>query len=106
MASPQLENGFTPIANELMDALVKVDLSGTEWRVLLLILRQSYGWSRKSADLSHNDIARRTGMSRGAAIKAVKRLIARRMLTKDSIQMDTNGSIQTDTMASHDTHKN
>ena len=51
MASPQLENGFIRIANEIWDAISSTKLSGTERRILDLILRLSYGCRKKNAIL-------------------------------------------------------
>ena len=36
MASLQLENGYLRIANELLDALGKINLNGTKFKVVLL----------------------------------------------------------------------
>ena len=52
MANPQLENGYTRIANEILEAMAKVKLSPTQYRVLFVVWRYTYGFSRKSADLS------------------------------------------------------
>ena len=38
MASPQKEHGYTPIANEIVEALMKINLSACESRVLWFIL--------------------------------------------------------------------
>ena len=48
--NPQKENGYTPIANELMDELCRINLTAYEWRVLLFIFRKTYGW-RKISDI-------------------------------------------------------
>lgn len=34
MAEPQKENGYTPIANEIMDALCRIRIPGEERQVL------------------------------------------------------------------------
>lgn len=47
MANPQKENGFTPIANEIMDALAKTKFTELETKALFLIFRNTYGWGRK-----------------------------------------------------------
>lgn len=47
MANPQKENGFTPIANELLEALAGTVLTAYEYKALLLILRNTYGYKRK-----------------------------------------------------------
>lgn len=65
MANPQVENGYTKIANEIMDALIRQeDLSGQELRVSLFILRKTYGFNKKEDYISLSQI--------GKAIKASK----------------------------------
>ena len=44
MASPQLENGFTRIANELMEAFANTNLTQYEYKALFLIVRNIYGY--------------------------------------------------------------
>ncbi|MBU4317112.1 MAG: replication protein [Proteobacteria bacterium] len=56
MASPQLENGYTKIANEILSALFKSRISGEGIRITLFIIRMSYGYSRKNCDLSYAEI--------------------------------------------------
>jgi phage replication O-like protein O len=46
-ANPQKENGFTPIANEILDALTKTKFTELETQALFLILRNTYGYQRK-----------------------------------------------------------
>ena len=46
--SPQLEDGFTKIAHEIMEALAKINLSPYESRVIWFLLRKTYGWKKKS----------------------------------------------------------
>ena len=45
MASPQLEDGFTRVANELLEALAKLKLCAYETKVLIFIIRKTYGWN-------------------------------------------------------------
>lgn len=47
MANPQKENGFTPIANELLEALANILLTAYEYKALLIIIRNTYGYKRK-----------------------------------------------------------
>lgn len=47
MVSPQKEDGFVAVANEIWDALSQVKLSQNEWQVLRLVLRMSYGCGKK-----------------------------------------------------------
>ena len=41
MASPQKDNGFTPIADEIVEALMMINLSGNEHRILWFIFRKT-----------------------------------------------------------------
>jgi len=45
--SPQKENGFTPIANEILEALARTKFTELETQALFLIFRNTYGWNRK-----------------------------------------------------------
>jgi phage replication O-like protein O len=47
VANPQKENGFTPIAHEIMEALASTKLTILENQALFLILRNTYGFQRK-----------------------------------------------------------
>lgn len=62
MASPQKENGYTPIANEILEALARQPLNGTQWRILMVIFRYTYGFSRKGHELSEGFISKATGI--------------------------------------------
>ena len=70
--SPQLEHGYTRIVNALLEALMRYPFSGGELRVIIAVIRLTYGWRKKSAPISTGQIARMTGMSH----RHVKRLIA------------------------------
>lgn len=47
MASPQTQNGYARLANELVEALYRFPFSGCELRVVVWVIRHSYGWARK-----------------------------------------------------------
>ena len=55
MANPQLEDGYTKIANEILEALAGINLSPYEGRALFFLIRKTYGWKKKlTGFLSHN----------------------------------------------------
>jgi phage replication O-like protein O len=62
MASPQVENGFTKIANELLEELPTLEISGRAFRCLLVIIRETYGWRRKEAAISNYKFSKLTGI--------------------------------------------
>ena len=47
MASPQAENGHTDIAHEVLEALMKARLTGTQWDLVMVVLRKTWGWHKK-----------------------------------------------------------
>ncbi|SMQ75894.1 phage replication protein O [Bacillus sp. OV166] len=52
MANPQTEKGYTKVANEILEHISKTDLNGTQMRIVLVIWRYTYGFSRKQHELS------------------------------------------------------
>jgi phage replication O-like protein O len=64
LADIQLEYGFTKIANQLLDALALNPLNGTQWRILIVVFRYTYGFNRKETDLSEGYISKATGIDR------------------------------------------
>ena len=64
MASPQLEQEYTRIANPLLEAISRQELNGVRLRVLLLFLRQPYGYGKKEAPLSADFIQKHVGIGK------------------------------------------
>ena len=75
MANPQKENGFTPIANEIMEQLCKMRLNGTQFRIILVLLRYTYGFNRKSHEFSETFIANATGTNKRVIVRELKSLV-------------------------------
>lgn len=80
MASPQTENGFTKIANELLIALARHNLSPYEFRVLMAVIRKTYGWSKKEDFISVSQIQEITNLDRRNVSRAKKSLIKKKIL--------------------------
>lgn len=93
MASPQKENGFTPIANELLEAIFSAKLNSTQLKIVLLILRYTYGFSRKEHKFSLNFIARGIGVSRRYVSNELKTLIAANLITIVREHTDTEARV-------------
>lgn len=81
MANPQTEDGYTRIANEIMDALVAADLSGQDFKVALLIIRKTYGFNKCEDAISLTQMANATGMGRIRCSQVVNRLQLMKILT-------------------------
>ena len=75
MASPQKENGYTSIANELLEQFYRRRFSSSQLKILLLVIRFTYGFNRKTAALSNTFIASGTGMHEITVSKEVGTLL-------------------------------
>lgn len=80
MANPQLENGYTSFANELLEAIFKSKLSGTEIDIILVVARYTYGFKRKSHRLSTSFLAKAIGSSGRWVKKSLKALIENKVI--------------------------
>lgn len=80
MASPQTENGYTRIANELLEALIKKRVPGQELRIVLAVARKTYGFGKKLDMISYGQIAELTNIPRARVIEHVKNLVSKRVL--------------------------
>ncbi len=81
MANPQKEDGYVPIANSLMEALYKSDFSMNEYKILLCIIRFSYGFNKKSCNLSLLNIEHHTGIARPNISRTLKKLYECHVIT-------------------------
>lgn len=81
MASPQLENGHLKIANELWDRIMLEQFSGAECRVLMVVIRKTYGWNRKESDIPLSEFQSLTGMNRSTITDARKSLLDKNVLS-------------------------
>jgi len=86
MASPQLEHGYARVANEILEALARTPLNGSQLRIILIIVRECYGRNggRKVAPLSLAKIADWTGLDYRNVQREVNKLLKAGVLTKQS----------------------
>lgn len=76
MASPQVEDGYTRIASELLDAIILFDFSKRQAKVLLAIIRRTYGFNKKSDDITVTRLAQYTGLARSNVSATLDELVA------------------------------
>ena len=77
--NPQVEDGYTKVANELLGAFMMCPFNGSEFRVLLTVLRKTYGWNKTMDFISFSQISRASNLD----LRYVKRIIKR--LVKDNV---------------------
>lgn len=81
MSDIGLENGYTRIANEILEVLAITDLNGTQRRILDIIFRQTYGYQRKEHDLSISFIAKATNINKKQIQRELTTLIDRNIIS-------------------------
>jgi len=82
MADVQTENGFTAIANELLEALARIRIPGEARQVLDVILRKTYGYKKTEDRISLSQFCLATGMSKTRVCQALNKLLNMKLITK------------------------
>jgi phage replication O-like protein O len=78
--NPQKENGHTQIANELLEALLRARLNGTQWDIIMCVIRKTYGFNKKEDWISLTQFQTATKKDRTTICKAIKALVAKQLL--------------------------
>jgi|GEM_PF-2406086 len=86
MANPQIEDGYTRLANEILEALCVINLSAYEFRVLMAIFRKTYGYQKKEDNISLSQIAAITHLSRSFVSRALRKLEFKGLIAVDRSQ--------------------
>jgi len=82
MVNPQKENGYTAIANEIMDALIKYRIPGEQRQCLDFIIRKTYGYNKKRDMISNSQFVKKTGLKKGNVSRAIKALVDKKLVIK------------------------
>jgi phage replication O-like protein O len=80
MANPQRENGHVDIANEIMEALAGIRISGEEWQCLCVIFRKTYGWHKKEDWISLSQFNLLTKLKKPNILRAIKKLSLKKVV--------------------------
>lgn len=75
MADVQLEHGYTKIANEILERMALTKLSPTQFRLILVIWRYTYGFNRKDHEMSLSFLAEATGIHKQRIKQELDKLI-------------------------------
>lgn len=79
---PQVEDGYTRIANELFEVVMSAPLTLREMRVTLAILRLTYGWNRKQARVTGGLLSKLTGMPATNASRTLASLVSKNVIVR------------------------
>jgi phage replication O-like protein O len=81
-ASPQLEDGYIKIVNELFDAVLRYPFTARQLKVVLAIMRKTYGFNKKIDDVSSSQIGEMSGMARTHATNTLNELARMNVIFK------------------------
>lgn len=82
MASPQTKNGYTKIANEIIEAFCRFRIRGESWQVLMAIIRKTYGYNKTDDWVAHSQIVEITGLHKGNVSRELSKLITQKVVIK------------------------
>ena len=71
---PQCEDGYTKLANELLDALCHTRIPGEPMQIFLTILRKTYGFGKKSDRIPLSQFVEATGITKTHVSRAIAKL--------------------------------
>ncbi|MDQ0876787.1 phage replication O-like protein O [Paenibacillus sp. V4I3] len=80
MADVQLENGYTAIANVVLEQLYQTKLNATQHRIVLAVLRFTYGFKRKSHAFSMGFLSKAVDGDRRQVQRELKKLLDRKII--------------------------
>lgn len=88
-----LDDGFTRIANELLEAVMHAGLSQHQLLVLMAIMRKTYGFNKKSDWVSNEQLSDMTGLAATRCSTAKNELIRMSVLTQSGRHVGINKMI-------------
>lgn len=88
-----IDDGYTKVANELLEAIASADLTSRQLKVMLAYIRKTYGFNKKSDRIADEQIASITGISRQNVNKAKKELLEMNCLFRTGSQIGINKEV-------------
>lgn len=84
--NPQIEDGYTRIANELCEAFSRTkSINASQFRICFFIMRNTYGYQQKVVKTTYSNVANATSMSRRNVIRELKTLSERELVSISSL---------------------
>ncbi|WP_312631571.1 replication protein [Pantoea piersonii] len=88
-----IDDGYTKVANELLEAIASADLTARQLKIMLAYMRKTYGFNKKSDRIADEQIASITGISRQNVNKAKKELLEMNCLFREGSQIGINKEV-------------
>jgi len=77
---PQVENGYTRIADEFLEALARYRLAGEQMQCFLFILRKTWGFNKKQDEIPLSQFTAGTSLKKPHVCRALKELQKKRLI--------------------------
>ena len=82
MARVAVEYQFTPIPSEALERLAAEGLTGREFRIILVVMRKTWGWSKEKDKIPMSQFSRYTGIDRRKCHVLVTGLVKKKIIKK------------------------
>lgn len=86
----ELPEKSTPIINDILEKLAMAKLGVYEYKILIAIIRKTYGWNKKTDWISGSQLELATGIPRHHCHRTVGRLVQKNVLTRDGKNIGIN----------------
>jgi phage replication O-like protein O len=80
--SVQVEDGYTRVAHGILEALALADLGKRHYKVLLVMIRQTYGYNKKSDEVSLTQFETKTGVLKPNVSTTIDELVTMGVLVR------------------------
>lgn len=87
------DDGFMRVANELTDSILKADLTIRQMKIMLAIMRKTYGFNKSLDRITNTQIAAMTGIHHTHVCSAKRLLINRGLLVSNGSKIGINKHI-------------
>lgn len=93
---PQKENGYTPIANELLEAILLHPFTSRQKSIIFAICRVTYGYSKKKDAISGWQLSKMTNIDRSHVSKTLDELIKNNVIIRHETGRNSHGILVND----------
>ena len=75
-----MANGYTKYPHWLESRMMQSDLNGREFKILIAIIRQTFGYGKNYSDIAYTMLSKMTGIDRRHCIEVVKSLEQKKVI--------------------------
>jgi phage replication O-like protein O len=79
------KNSYTTnIPNDMLEAIISMDLTSTEQKIVLLVIRKTYGFHKEKDWISYTQFMEHTRRSRFSVWSSIKKLVSKSILVRST----------------------